>query len=413
MIKYFIYLMTRRKTTEQFIQEAKQIHGDKYDYSQVEYTKAKIKVKIFCNKCHIFFEQTPDSHITKKAGHNKCSRKKGLEHPKTKKLEKLLIQFKKIHNNKYNYSYVVYENSKTNIKIYCNECKNFFYQRPDHHRRGSNCNVCSKNKQLTNKEFIQRAKKIHGDKYDYSQIEYKNTKTKVKIFCKKCQKYFKQIASDHINNKSGCFNCCGNKRKTTEQFIQKAKQIHGDKYDYSKVNYIQNKKPVIIICKKHGEFEQRPNNHVVLKYGCRYCNKSRGEEKIKLYFNKILEVKGEKTFKNLYIKKNNKRTPLRYDFYCENLNLLIEYDGIQHFKDNTTNKHFDKNFQRRVLKDCKKNYYAISNGYNLLRIAYTEFNFIESIIESTISKIKNTESQVIIYSNPRLYRRTYRNRFLF
>ena len=136
-------------------------------------------------------------------------------------------------------------------------------------------------KKLTTQEFIKRAKKIHGDKFDYSNTNYEHSLKKVEIKCNDCQEIFQIVASNHINIKpstgkvSGCYNCFKQNhhvllRTTTKEFIEKAKEIHGDKYDYSKSNYEHSQKKVEIICQYHGPFEQRPSDHLS-GAGCKKC----------------------------------------------------------------------------------------------------------------------------------------------
>lgn len=125
---------------------------------------------------------------------------------------------------------------------------------------------------LTREEFIRRAKEKHGDKYDYSKVEYKNYSTKVCIICKEGEHgEFFQYPGDHLNGK-GCLKCSGRNKLTTTEFIKKAREVHGDKYDYSKVEYKNNRENVCIICKVggHGEFYQNAGNHL-RGYGCPKC----------------------------------------------------------------------------------------------------------------------------------------------
>jgi len=126
---------------------------------------------------------------------------------------------------------------------------------------------------ITN-NFIIKSKNIHGDIYDYSKTNYINNRTKIIIICK-IHGEFLQIPSKHLS-KSGCAKCSKirNAKKCTftkEEFIEKAIKIHGDTYDYSKVEYINWKTNILIICKIHGEFFQQPNNHLQGST-CRKCS---------------------------------------------------------------------------------------------------------------------------------------------
>lgn len=134
---------------------------------------------------------------------------------------------------------------------------------------------------LNTEEFILRAKKIHGDRYDYSKVNYVNAKTKVCIICPKHGEFW-QIPSKHITRRQGCRKCAdelraSKKRDDTKSFIEKAIAVHGTKYNYSEVHYIDTDTKIKIICPIHGEFWQTPNNHLSGR-GCPQCaNESVGK----------------------------------------------------------------------------------------------------------------------------------------
>lgn len=125
-------------------------------------------------------------------------------------------------------------------------------------------------KKSTKEEFIEKARKIHGDKYDYSKVDYLNGKTKVIIICPEHGEFL-QAPEKHLTGQ-GCPYCCNTLKGTKESFIEKARKVHGNKYDYSKVEYKNNKEKVCIICPEHGEFWQDPHNHLKGK-GCPECGK--------------------------------------------------------------------------------------------------------------------------------------------
>ncbi len=119
-------------------------------------------------------------------------------------------------------------------------------------------------------QFIEKARLIHGDKYDYSKVEYITSREKVIIICKTHEYEFLQAPYNHLSGR-GCMKCGIHNKSNTQDFIEKAKLIHGEKYDYSKVEYIKNHKKVIIICKTHEyEFLQAPSNHLI-GHGCMKC----------------------------------------------------------------------------------------------------------------------------------------------
>jgi len=237
----------KKKTTEQFIKEVQKVHGNKYDYSLVDYKGAHIKIII---KCHIHgdFKQTPDSHLCGR-GCKICGIK--LNHKNiTKSNDKFISDAIKIHNDKYDYSLVNYINSQTKIKIICSK-HGIFKQIPNNHLKKQGCPKCVGYNRTT-EQFIEESKEVHGNRYDYSLVNYIDYKTKVKIICKK-HGIFKQIPIGHLKGR-GCEKCVG-KNKTTEQFIEESKEVHGNRYDYTLVKFINNKTKVKIICKEHGVFE--------------------------------------------------------------------------------------------------------------------------------------------------------------
>ena len=123
-------------------------------------------------------------------------------------------------------------------------------------------------KKLSTEEWIQKAKKVHGDKYDYSKVKYYNAHTKVCIICPIHGEFWQTPASHLMGN--ACPKCGGKTKLNTDKFIHRAKEIHGDKYDYSKVEYINATTKVCIICPIHGEFWQTPAKHLSGK-GCKKC----------------------------------------------------------------------------------------------------------------------------------------------
>jgi hypothetical protein len=121
---------------------------------------------------------------------------------------------------------------------------------------------------LTKEEFLNKSNKVHKNKYDYSLVEYKDSEYKIYIICKK-HGVFELTTQSHFFKKVGCKSCKG-RVKTTDDFIKKSKIIHNDKYDYSLVDYTGNKNRIKIICKKHGIFEQVANYHLS-GGGCSIC----------------------------------------------------------------------------------------------------------------------------------------------
>lgn len=257
---------TQAKNTSSFIEEAKTVHGNKYDYSSVNYINIDTKIKIIC-KIHEEFNQTPHHHL-KGQGCKLCAIDKNAEENKITKEEFLKAANEKF-EFKYSYNESDYIDYRSQIKIICPISDHgSFWQTPLQHLTTNGCSKCSKKYKMSNKEYIEKVKKIHGDKYDYSSTNFISMKNKIKYLCKKCGNINEQLAGGHAGGKT-CGHCAG-RFTTTEDFIRKAKLIHNDNYDYTNVEYITNKDSVLIACRKHGDFEQRADHHLGGS-GCPNC----------------------------------------------------------------------------------------------------------------------------------------------
>ena len=277
-----------------------------------------------------------------------------------------------IYNNKYNYSKVEYINNDIKVCIIC-PIHGEFWQTPHTHLKGQGCKKCGIMKyKLTTKEFIERAKEIHGDKYDYSKVEYTGALSKVCIICP-IHGEFWQEASSHIKKKNGCPLCNGRIKNTT-RFIERAKEIHGDKYDYSKVEYINSTSKICIICPIHGEFWQEPRHHLNSKNGCPICKESKLEREINDFLkeNNIL-FERQKHFDWLG------RQSL--DFYLPDYNMAIECQGEQHFmvRDYFNN---EKELQKQINRDNKKLNLCNLNNIKLIYYSNLGITYPYNVLEN-------------------------------
>ena len=284
------------KTTEQYIADVKKIHGDKYDYSKTKYCGYYDYITIICPK-HGEFEQRASTHI-QGSGCPKCGRE---------------------------------------------------VKRPPHPKK-SNTN-----------EFIKKSLEIHGNKYDYSKVDYKNDRTKVCIICPEHGEFL-QNPCKHLAGQ-GCKECgrirtISSHLNTTDDFVKRIKSIYGDKYDYSKVEYVKAKIKVCIICKTHGEFWARPD-HLLNGHGCKKCRESGIEREVRMLLlehniNIIQEYRNQEIFGKQSL-----------DFYLPDYNIGIECQGEQHFKDNfyknknilESKEHllYVQELDQRKKKLCKEN----------------------------------------------------------
>lgn len=322
--------MPKKLTTEEFIEKAKQVHGDKFDYSLTEYKSNKKKVKIIC-PIHGVFEQRPLNHL-QGCGCIKCS---GLE--KLTK-EEFIKRAKQVHGGKYDYSLTEYINNDKKVKIVCPD-HGVFEQIASNHLRGAGCPKCRKELSKKNQKpvsikipdrFILKSNIKHNNKYDYSLVDYTGAYNKVKIICPE-HGVFEQTPNEHLRGR-GCPKCANishaNKtRKSIEKYIQQAREVHGDKYDYSKMIYVNNYTDIEIICPEHGSFFQNPKGHL-RGYGCPQCGGSISEKSISLLLkdNNIL-FSTQKKFEWLKYKHD-----MTLDFYLPEYHIAIECQGRQHFE---------------------------------------------------------------------------------
>lgn len=260
----------------------------------------------------------------------------------TKRLttEEFIKKAKEVHKDvNYDYSKVVYKNNKTPV-IIIDPMFGEFEQTPMKHLAGHDCPKrrylkTSEKLSLSKEEFIKQAREIHGDKYDYSKVEYVNNHTKICIICPEHGEFW-QTPNNHISKlrHRGCHFCGGSDNLNINEFIEKSNKIHKNEYDYSKANYVNHMTKVCIICHKkdkygneHGEFWQTPNSHL-RGSGCPKCNKLSRIRYIEyLLRENDIDFVCEKTFDWLKYKKS-----LRLDIFLEKYNIAIEHQGKQHFE---------------------------------------------------------------------------------
>lgn len=304
-------MFKEKRTTEQFIKDAKEKHGNKYDYSLVEYIEWTTKVKIICPK-HGIFEQTPNQHFQSN-GCNNCGIEKRISNSKTP-TNKVIEDFRKVHNQKFDYRLMNYINSGIKIDIICLTCGIIFEQRPRDHKNGNGCDLCRRKKQA-----------------------------------------IEQL-------------------KSTEEFIEDAKKVHGNKFDYSTVDYVGAHNHIKIICPKHGIFQQKPSNHLT-GFGCDKCIQHLKESKISKIWLEEIGVPCDEVlmkFKN----EKKKRKVDGYDFITKT---VYQFHGtfwhghpdFYHPEDihPITNKKFGKMYDDVLKKDRN----IIDSGYKLIVIWEHEF----------------------------------------
>jgi hypothetical protein len=291
--------------------------------------------------------------------------------PKKQTKEEFVAKSVIKHGHKYDYSQVNYINSKTSVIIICPIHKEF-EQEPRLHSSGKGCYQCGiDNKYYTTEEFILAAQKIHGNIFDYSKVEYTHSHNDIIIICKKHGE-FPQQASIHLNG-SGCQQCSTeNIILGQENFIKKANIIHNFVFNYSKINYINSHTNIIIICPIHGEFEQRPNHHLS-GHGCDKCRSS--ISKIETRWLDLLKI--PTNYRQHIIKIKNKK--FKVDAYDPTTNTIYEFYGDywhgnpKKFKPNDFNKKANKTYGELFKATIKREKILKKLGYKIISIWQSDF----------------------------------------
>lgn len=355
----------RKKTLEQFIEEANNIHNNKYDYSLVKYINSSTNVKIIC-PIHGEFEQKPIKHINVKQGCKKCSTIK-VHDKQRNTLDDFIKRSKEKHGDKYDYSKVDYVSISKKVKIIC-PIHGEFEQTPHNHMSGKGCKYCGGTTKMDTKLFIIKAKEVHGDKYDYSKVDYELSRKPIKIICPKHGE-FEQTPNNHLSKGQGCPKCLG-KIIDTETFINKAKEIHGDKYDYSKVEYSGQFDEIKIICPEHGEINVTPNYHIN-GFGCKSCASSLSiEEKNILSFIEDLGITCLSNDRSLLGDRE-------IDILIPSHKIAIEYNGLYWHSE----EHKDNNYHLEKTNRCEQ------EGYKLIHIFEDEWVYKQDIVKSRLKNL--------------------------
>lgn len=303
--------------------------------------------------------------------------------------EVFIKKAQKVYDGFYDYSLVDYKNSQSKVKIIC-PVHGVFEQRPAEHLRGRGCIKCGqercgdKQKEYGKKTFVERCKAIHGDRYSYDKVNYIDSHTPIIVTCK-VHGDFKTLPYRMLNG-SGC-NLCGKVslhnlyKKGRDTFIKEAIKIHGDMFDYSLVDYYNNRKKIKIICKKHGIFEQTPSEHL-RGIGCPKCVNSSGEAKIVHYLDTHnIEYKREYYIKNDTGYGSNKC--FRVDFYIPQKNLFIEYNGPYHYVEISYYGGINR-LKQQQERDNALREFCKTHDINLLEIPYNEYININTILDNNL-----------------------------
>lgn len=376
-----MFEMGKKLSSAGVISIIQEIHGDKYDLSEFLYVNRRTKFTLKCE--HHGSWLTLLDQVIRGQGCPICG-KTAAAAKRRVSFEDFLEQAREVHGNKYSYYKDSFVKISSKTKIKCLIHGDFEQMADAHIRQGSGCPYCGfatqvEKRKMSLEDFILKSESVHGKKYDYSKVIYTNSRKKIIVICSEHGEFYP--APGNFLSGSGCPKCSiveqhENQKKNIEDFINDSIKVHGDKYDYSKVVYNGGKSLVEITCKKHGLFRQTPNNHQ-RGNGCPSCNTSKGENLIKLILSNLeIEYITQHTFDGLVDKRR-----LKCDFYLPNNNLVIEYNGRQHYEEvKSWGGESGLNEVRR--RDELKRIFFKSNQIRLLEIHFSEKDLENLIIRN-------------------------------
>ena len=335
-------LCSKEKRTEEnkykIIERCSKVHNNRYDYSKVSFTKQRDKVCIICPE-HGEFWQSMDAHLRGEQC-PECAKENSIK-KKAKTSKQFINEAIKVHGDKYDYSKVEYINDRTEVCIICPE-HGEFWQKPNSHLQGSNCPKCAGNAKKTTEDFIKQVQKKFGDIYDFSKTEYNGLHKPVTVIYNG-----KEITTEAVRFLTSKTPITFERVRCQEDFIEKAKKVHCNKYDYSKVEYINNVTPVCIICPEHGEFWQKPAIHLQGS-GCKECKISSLEERMMLKL-KENNIQFEHIYRPEWLSSGLSHQSI--DLYLPEYNVGIECQGGQHFRNVPL---FRDNVESNIERDIRK-----------------------------------------------------------
>ena len=345
------------KGKEKFIEQAKEIFGDAYDYSDFVYVNNKTNGVIHCNGCGRDFEKSPVNHLFLKQGCPYCSSKRTKPYTTEEAIEKAKL----IHGDKYNYSRFEYVRENVKSCIICPEHGEFWQTPNKHIIRMHGCPKCAANAEVTYDEFVRRANAQFGNNVEYDEKDYHGFNKPFMAFCH-THGWFETKPNIHLLGKYGCPKCASinrglNNRLSYDEFLKRAIEVHGNKYEYDESSYTTCTNKMRIICPEHGEFWQSPHKHAYCGHGCPVCSESKLECEVRQF----LYTTGK-----LYVSQASKKDlvflgKMSLDFYLPQMNVAIECQGRQHFDEMGFFDH-----EKVKERDERKYKLCSDNGVDLL-----------------------------------------------
>ncbi len=350
----------RRKTDAQFKQEIKDLVDDEYTFLDA-YQGTHTKLKVKHNKCGHIYRVTPNNFLN---CHNRCPFCNGG-------IKKTDRQFKdKVYSlvgDEYTFldSYV---NANTKLRVKHNKCGHIYRVTPNNFLRGHYCSYCAGLIKKTDAQFKKEVYGLVGDEYTFLD-SYVNAKTKLRVKHNKCGHIYRVTPNDFLTN-SRCSYCSGKHKKTNKEFQQEVHNLVKDEYTFLD-SYVNAHIKLRVKHNKCGNvYEVAPTEFFSHNTRCPYCNSPKGETIISKILDTLnINYEAQKIFDDL-----RDTQPLSYDFFIPDQNILIEYQGIQHYQ---PIDYFggDKVFEKQRKHDKMKLDYARDHHYNLIAIPYTKDTF--------------------------------------
>lgn len=372
------------KTTEDFIREATAVHANRYIYDSTVYVSAKAPLEVTCRK-HGSFTQIASAHLQG----NGCPECGG-----TQKLteEVFFERAREKHNGRFDYKRFVFSGYAVSSTIVCPE-HGPFQQSPKLHLRHG-CPRCGRKAvasqcSSSRDAFVEKSRSIHGQAYEYDEVIYTTNKHKVVIRCSK-HGQFRQSPTNHLKG-HGCPKCARGQFLTQQAFVEQACRKHNGRYQYSRVTFISSSEPVTITCPYHGDFSQRPSDHLRGR-GCARCNMSRGECEVQRV---LLELGVNFQWQWQSPTESKQLRKLRWDFCIVDDRAtplgLIEFQGDQHFHPVAfgTSEVNDREsaFAAVVRRDQQKRNHANELGVPLLELTNASLPSLDKLIREFAAKV--------------------------
>lgn len=378
-------MKTNKDFKTMFITKAKSKFGNKYDYSMVDYKGVHFEIKLKCNDCDYIYYQKAREHLNSK-GCPICSQ--------SRKMNKdiFLLKAKKTHGDIYDYSLINNVNSsRDSVKIKCKQHNKVYEVQAYSHLRGNKLECCAKYNYIDNYEL--KIKEKLGAKINLIKESYKNNNHNPKINYI-CSKHGLQTQSTKALLKTGCYECYKEDNYwNKEKLVKKLNEIFIGKYNFDDILFENIEDTVSVYCDYCNSYFNRKIKSLLRGVGCDCQKSSRGELAVKFFLDAHkIKYEMQKTFEDCRNPKTNRK--MFFDFYLPQYEMIIEYDGEQHFR-SFNYKHESKNiknyksYNKIMLNETKfrdnyKNYYCKENKIDLLRISYKQFDKINIILQEAL-----------------------------